>query len=163
MRKKPNIHQKSRSIDPVWHFLAEYSLDELLVNEERGDVLAVSLSFQTIQELGIPLEYLKNIEYALTGFVKESLAHFDQGRSNLTIYIRIFCKKKTIEAVNSAKITPSSHTEQTMEVTQNVRNSDAKINEGWGFFLIERGADFFASPSGSSCHFVDLYLYKEGE
>jgi hypothetical protein len=163
MQKKPNIYQKSRSIDPVWHFLAEYSLNELLVNEKRGDELAVSLSFQTIQELGIPLECLKNIEYALTGFVKESLAHFDQGRSNFTIYIRIYCIKKTIEAVNSPKISRSSHTEQTMEVTQIVRYSDAKINEGWGFFLIERGAGFLASPSGSSCHFIDLYLYKEGD
>lgn len=158
-----NINQKSRTIDPVWHLLAEYSLHEFVGDEEKGDELVDSLLFQTIQELGIPHERFKNIESALTVFVKKSTVHLNRVKSKFSIYIRIFCQKKTIADVNSPKISRSSYTEQTMEPTQIVQNADTKLNEGWGYFLVERGEGFLADSSMGSDHFVDLYLYQEGE
>ncbi len=38
-----------------------------------------------------------------------------------------------------------------------------KIGGGWGYFLVERSADSSTGSSEGPPHFIDLYLYKEGE
>jgi hypothetical protein len=158
-----NADQSIRPDDPVWYFLAEYSLSEFTADLNVGEKLMAGSLFQTVRELGIPPEYVENIEMMLTGFAKEALVHFKQGGLELPGRIRIFCQKKMIDNANSAKTSRPYDTEQTLEHAQFVHHPGTKINGGWGYFLIERGGDVSTGSSASSWNSVDLYLYKEGE
>jgi hypothetical protein len=87
-------------------------------------------------ELGIPPEWVENIEMTLTGFAREALAHFKQGRPALPERIRVFCQKKMVAE---------------------------KMSGGWGYFLIERTESPCDTFAGRPHQIVDLYLYREGE
>jgi len=161
--QNPKDNQNSRPNDPVWHLLAEYPLSEFILDQDTGDEPTAGLLFQTMRELGIPPEYLENIEMTLTGFAKEAMAHFNQDRLDSPVYIRVFCQKKTIAEVNSVRTSSHLNAEPTTEPTQINRHSDTKMNGGWGYFLIERGGVFTPGSSVSTYNLIDLHLYKEGE
>jgi hypothetical protein len=152
----------SRSTDPEWCFLGEHPLNELMVETDNRDRTNTRLLFQTIRDLGIPPECLNNIERTLTGFAKEAMARLNQGRLESPVYIRLFCQKKTVEDVNSAKSASQFNAELTIEPNQIIHQPDAGINGGWGCFLIKRGRNDSEDASPSSHYFVDLYLYREG-
>jgi hypothetical protein len=128
-------NQHGRSNDPVWQFLAEYSLSEFLSDHDKESELSAGLLFQTMRESSIPIERIENIEVTFRRFAREALMHFKQGRMELPGRIRIFCNKKMI---------------------------DEEMKGGWGFFVIERSRDSSTSD-WSDPHLIDLYLYKEGE
>ena len=126
-----NDNQKSGSEDGAWCFLAEFSLGEIRADPDFEDEAADGLLFQTIQDLGVPPESLKKIKGTLNEFVKQAMAHFNAGKLKTPVYIRLFCQKK------------------------------AKMDGGWGYFLIERGPGCPVGFAASTHHMVDLYLYKE--
>lgn len=156
-----NANKHGTSNDPVWQFLAEYPLNEFLSNHKGGGPTA-GLLFQTTRELGIPSEYLENIEMSLTGFAKGVLEHFKQESLELPGRIRIFCQKRMRDEANSAKTTRPVHAEQTMKHAPIVYHTSTIIKGGWGYFIIERSSDDAGSLE-RTCPLVDLYLYKEGE
>lgn len=158
-----NANQQLRSDDPVWYFLAEFSLSEFMSDRDRTGDLTARLLFQTVRELGIPPDCVENIEMTLTGFAKEALMHFRQGRIELPERIRLFCQKKMIANANSAKTSMPYDAEPGMEHAPAIPYPGAKTNGGWGYFLIERGGNLSAGSSVRSWNPIDLYLYKEGE
>lgn len=160
-----NANRSSPSDDPVWYFLVEFSLGEFLSIHNRRDAGTTGLLFQAVRELGMPHEWVENIEMTLAEFANEELVHFKQGRLVLPERIRIFCQKKIINEANSMDVTSRPyHTERAMEHTHMLLDSAKKMNGGWGCFLIERGgADSFTGLSVDSRNPVDLYFYKEGE
>jgi len=158
-----NIIKHGRSNDPVWQFLAEYPLSEFLSDHDKGGEPTAGLLFQTMRELGIPLEYLENIDMTLTGFAKEALLHFKQGSLELPGRIRVFCQKRMIDDAFSAKASGLYHAEQAMEHAQMIHPSNTKMNEGWGYYVIERGRDFASNHCKESCRVIELYVYKEGK
>lgn len=153
-----NTNQESRSNDLEWYLLGEYSLSKFLSSHEKRGELTAALLSQTMRDLGIPQEYLENIDRALTGYAKEALEHFKQGGLELPGRIRVFCQKKMVAAANSEKISRLYNSEQ----AQNIHPPSTIMNGGWGYFIIERSADN-ASPSERFHPYIDLYLYKEGE
>jgi hypothetical protein len=161
--KTSNANKHRGSIDPAWQFIAEFPLNELLSDHDKGGELTAGLLFKMMLEMGIPLEYLEDIEMTLTGFAKEALVHFKRGGLELPERIRVFCQKKIIDNAYSAKTSRPYDTEQVLEHAQFVYPTDTKINGGWGYFLIERGGNVSTGTSASSWNSVDLYLYKEGE
>jgi hypothetical protein len=159
----PNSNKSIRPNNPAWHLLAEYSLSEFLSELNTGDKLKAGLLLQTVRELGLPPEYVENIEMMLIGFAKEALEHFKQGGFELPGRIRIFCQKKMIDDSNPAKTSIPYNTEQMLEQPQIVHRPGKKMYGGWGYFLIERGDDVSTVSSVRSWNSVELYLYREGE
>ena len=158
-----NANHDLRSDDPVWYFLSEFSLSEFMSDYDRRNELTAGFLTQTVRGLGISPECVENIEMKLTGFTKDALAHFKQGRLESPGRIRVFCQKKAIDDANSTKTSGPYNTEQAMEHAQIIHHSGTKMNGGWGYFLIERGGNVSAGSCVSSWNSVDVYLYKEGE
>ena len=158
-----NAKQASRSNDPSWYFLIEYPLGEFMPDQVAGDALMAGSLFQTIRDLGVPLAYIKNIDMTLTGFAKEALVQLKHGSKELPRHVRVFCQKKAIEDAASAKTSRPDHAEQTMEQAPIEYPSGTIMNEGWGYFVIERGRDFASHPFKESCRVIELYIYKEGQ
>ena len=147
----------------MWYFLAEFSLSKFLLDPYRGDELTTGLLFQTMQELDMPHECVKNIALLVTEFAKESPAHFKQEGVEFPARIRVFCQKKVIDDANTTRPTSRPyHTEQAMEDSPMMPEVGTKMNGGWGYFFIERGGNVSTGSSVSSRNSVDLYLYKEG-
>ena len=158
-----NENQNTRFNDPVWYFLAEYPLSELIVAMNTRGELTSKFVHQTFRDLGIPPEHINSIEKTLLGFVKDAMVHLDQERSDLPVYIRLFCHKKTVDDVISLESSSQLNAGQTIETPHIIHHSNPEINGGWGYFLVERGGCFQPGSSMNACNWVDLYLYKEGE
>jgi len=71
-----NTNQTIRSKDPVWVFLAEYSLSTFLEEPDAGDELAAGMPSQTVRELGMPVEWIHHAEKTLRSFSREALAYY---------------------------------------------------------------------------------------
>ena len=155
--------QNIRSNNPVWYLFAEYSLSEIVTKNSKGDELTAGFLFQPFQELGVPNEWIGNIEMTLSAFAKKVLVvPFKQRRLEISASIRIFCQKKVIDDVNSTNASRPEHTVQTMEHIPFIDPCGTSMNGGWGYFIIERSGDY-AGSSQRFHPFIDLYLYKEGE
>lgn len=152
----------SKTTDPEWRFLGEYPLNELMKEMDNQEWTNTSLLFRTISAMGIHPELLSNIESELMRFVKEGGAQLNKGRYQAPAYVRLFCQKKTMEGINSAKSSSQLNAELTSIPNQIIHQTDAGINGGWGCFLIKRGGNDSEDASPSSNYFVDLYLYREG-
>lgn len=134
--------QTSNTIRPgyptysIWQLLADYPLNKFLPEHDKGYGSVAGLLNRTLLELGLPSEIIENIEMTLTGFARKSLVRFKQGKFELPLRIRVFGQKK---------------------------KGDEKTKGGWGYFLIERTEGCSDSPTMKSQHFLDLYIYREGE
>jgi hypothetical protein len=136
--KNANIDtdQILRADDLVWYALAEFSLSQFISGYEGKDELAAKLLFQAAQELGIPPEYIEEIQKSLESSVKGALVDIKHGRPELPGRIRVFYQNR-------------------------MKNQEMK--GGWGYFLIERTGDSSADTPGDPPHFIDLYLYQDEE
>lgn len=156
-------YTKIKINDPLWVFLAEYSLDEFTSDDDIGGAIKGGLLFQTIQDFGIPPECLNKIETTLIEFVKQTMLHINQDKRDFPIVIHLYCQEKMIKSGSLTETASDLQAQQTMEPMQMIHPADIKTFGGWGFFLIERARDFHPGSSVSPHHLVDLYLYKEGE
>ena len=156
---KPNLS----SDDPVWVLLAELSLRDFLSDYDRSERSAAGLLFQTARELGMSPECMENIARTLAGFAKEALVRAKQARPEFLGRIRIFCQKKMIGGVNSAKTLRPYYAEQSKKQKQILPDFGKNTIGGWGYFIIERGEDLPPDSSAIPHNSIDLYLYKEGE
>jgi hypothetical protein len=155
--------QKSRSEDPAWYCLAEFSLSEFVSDQDRRGELTTKLLFQTVREVGLPPECVENIDMTLTGLANEAMAHFKQGSAELPGRIRVFCREKMTAEASSPEASMSCHAEPGMDHSLAIPHPGTKMEGGWGYFLIERGGNLAAGFSASSWNLIDLYLYKEGK
>ncbi len=126
----------SGSRDSDWILLAEVPLDEWVQAVDQGDG-HLSGWLPMSMEMGIPPDRLKNIESKLAEFADQALRRFQQDQGGLPFVMRLFYQKKGNRAGDFAA--------------------------GCGYFLIERSIDSDAGCPAGCQHFVDLYLYKEGE
>ncbi len=156
-----NANQRIRSEDPAWYFLGELLLSEILAYPRR-DELTNGLWVQTVRELRMPLECVENIKRNLTGFARDAWGQLKQGQLDTPGRIRLFCQQKILNDANSAK--PPNYTETAGEQFKKMSHlSPAKMNGGWGYFVIEKGGKLLTGSSASSWYSIDLYLYREGE
>ncbi len=135
----------------------------LLNGIRRGGENRFKLLFHTVEDLVIPLECLKKIERILTAFAKEALENINQGKNTLAVYLHLLCQKKRQVDVSSTETSNNFNAEHSSEYAQITQHSNLKMSAGWGYFLIERGGRFTAGSSTAPHHWIDLYLYKEGE
>lgn len=131
-----SIKPKSRLNDPLWCFLAEYPVSKLMPEHDQGDELAAGLLCQKMRDLGISEKWVEIIEMAFTRFAREALARYKPGGLKLPECIRVFYQKKMV---------------------------GEKMNGGLSYFLIERTEETCESACLRPRHFVELYIYREGE
>ncbi len=153
----------TKSNDPGWDFMSEYSLGKFMLDVDSRGKTRFRLLFHLVQDLGIPLECLKRIERTLTAFAKEALVCSNQGKNALAVYLHLLYQKKRPADVSSTETSKNFNAERSSEFAQIIQNSDLEMNAGWGYFLIERGGKFTAGSSTAPHHWIDLFLYKEGE
>jgi len=158
-----NSDQNISVNNTVFYLLGEYPLGEFMSVDGEADELTAGFLDQPFRELGIQPETIENIEMTLAGFAKEALVHNKQTGSELPWRIRVFCQKKMVKDSNSVTTSRLFNAEQAMEQAQIIHPSGTKIIGGWGYFLIERGGRFAAGSSTPPRHWIDIYLYKEGE
>jgi hypothetical protein len=158
-----NASQNFCSDDPVWILLAELSFIEFLSDQDQSGGLVARSIFQTLQELGMPLEDMENIASTMAGFAKESSVHTKQGKEEFPGLIRILCQKKMIDDEGSAKTSQPYHIEQVKKQKQNFSGIGTNRTGGWGYFIIERCEDLRSDSSAISKSYIDLYLYQEGD
>lgn len=114
-------------------------------------------------EFGMPLECVETIARLVTEFDKGSPGHDKQEGLEFPERIRIFCQKKIMDNANAVRASSRTyHTEQAIEHSLMIPDFGAKMDGGWGCFLIKRGSNVSGAASLRSHHFVDLYLYREG-
>lgn len=159
----PTSYISSILNDPEWFFLGEYTLGELIADTNYQSEFAAGSDGHIIGGLGIPAECYNNIQRTLTRFAQDEMAALEQGRSELPVYVRAFCPKKIVEDVNSHKFSSQFIAQQQLKPMNIFHHSDADINGGWGFFLVDRIGSSTPNSTSSTYQLVDLYLYKEGE
>ncbi len=138
--RTPNTGKQTISSDPDWEFLAEYPLSIPAAGGAIERDMPDGMLFQALQDLGLPAECLRRLERTFVNFAQEAKGQDRRGKLERSVFIRLFCQKKTIENDEPALIG----------------------NGGWGYFLIEPGDDFRPVSSGNSGNRIDLYVYKEG-
>ena len=143
--------------------MSEYSLGKFMIDVDSRDEITFRLLFHLVQDLGIPPECLKKIERTLTAFAKEALMRSNQGKNTLAVYLHLLCQKKRLVDLSATETSNNFNAERSSEFAQISQHSDLKMNAGWGYFLIERGERFTAGSSTAPHHWIDLYLYKEGD
>lgn len=131
-----NDNQNVGASDQAWVFLTEVSLPEFLGNIDMGDERKQDLLDHLTEELDIPPECLLKLEQVLSEFAREAAVRSKQEKIALPVSFRLFCQQKMV---------------------------DEQMNGGWGYFLIERTMGSVENPAVRSQHFVNLYIYQEGE
>jgi hypothetical protein len=155
--------QKSQDPASEWVLFREYILSGQINDEEmRGDLIEGSL-LQTILDLDMPLECLNNINRTLADFIKKTRGQSLSGKPAFLAHIRLFYQRWSTEGKTSIQGPEAPEIKQAVDLTQALDTSHLNTNGGWGYFLIERGADFTAGSKTYPRDCIDLYLYKEGQ
>jgi hypothetical protein len=136
VKANTKAHQILKTYGPEWSFLTEFPLSQFMQDRNGNEEPIDPFLFQAMRGLELTPDWIKNINMTLGRFANGELADIKQGKVEPSGSIRLFCQKKMI---------------------------NRELNGGWGYFLIERTGDSSASPSSSQSHFIDLYLYIEGE
>jgi hypothetical protein len=147
--------------DPIWVLLAEFPVRDFLSDQSEGAV--AGFIFQSLRELSMSTVWKDDIAKTLAKFADEALTCTKEGSLEFAGRIRIFCQKKINDDAKSAKPSKPYQTEQGKKQKQTFPNAGANTIGGWGYFVIERGADLPPDSSAVPQNEIDLYLYKEGE
>ena len=109
------------------------------------------------QDLGIPLECLNPITRTLADFAQQAMMYSHPGTPGV---FRLFCQEKMLRGGNPAKAMRPRSTVAGPEI---IPQPHPEMSGGWGYFLVERNADFRDDRLASALNVVDLYLYQEGK
>lgn len=145
-----------------WCFHGEYPLSGVISDQETGDEFWGGLLFQTIRDLGIPLECIHKIESTLSEFVGQTREPIHQGQRASALLIRLYYGKKIIKPGNLAKTTSDPQVKQTKESTRMIQPAVKNCYGGWGFFIIERARGVSTDSAVGSPSSIDIFLYREG-
>jgi hypothetical protein len=130
---KSNTNQGERSFGFEWFLLGEYPLSTFLPINEKDELGVGKLLSHAIQEWGLPVECVQNIEQIGKDILVEALSHRKSKRADLPGRIRVFIQMKKI---------------------------GQEIKGGWGYFVIEPSRD---TSSGDCFEpLYHIYIYEEG-
>lgn len=127
--------------DPTWHFIADFSLNEVTFAEFMATELTTGSLFQAMREQNIPVECIERIKGTISEIVKGVRSSFRHRLPDLPVRFCLF-SNKTAKA--------------------RVRDSGDQMNGGWGYYVIERGRDFLNATCQECPRVVELYIYEEG-
>ena len=150
-----------------WELITQYTLGENTRDEDIDAVLITSPLNTTMQKLGITQERIYHIIGTVSVTATQARSHFLSGRSNMLVTIHLFCQRKTLACVlrpeNSrqfdAPISANS-LQEFLDLNITLESSGERNSGGWGYFIIERGADLSIAYQEHPC-VLELYLYRE--
>ena len=128
--------------NPTWHFIAEFLLDEVNLDEFLASELTAGPLYQAMQERNVPVECIVRIKRTIAETIKGVTSSFNHSLSDLPVRISLFSNIKG---------------------TEYARYPGDQLHGAWGYYLIEKGRNFVDAPFRKSPRVVELYLYKEGE
>jgi hypothetical protein len=120
-----------------------------------------------MQKLGITQERIHHIFDTVSVTATQARSHFLYQRSNMLVTIHVFCQRKTIAGALRSKnlrqlgapISANS-LQEFLDLNITLESSDERYSGGWGYFIIERGADLSIAYQEHPC-VLELYLYRE--
>lgn len=127
---------------PTWHFIAEFLLDEVNLDEFLTSELTAGSLYLAMRERGVPVECIGRIKGTIVETIKRVNRSFNHSLSDLPVRISLFSNIKG---------------------TEYARYPGEQLHGAWGYYLIEKGRNFVDAPFRESPRVVELYLYKEGE
>ncbi len=162
MMKTVKQHHDPSINGPAWDFLAEFPLNELLIDMDLRDSAEAGLLYQTVKGLGVRAELLDIIEKKLTVFASRAVAQLNLRRFEASTFVRLFCQKNA-EDEKIKKPAVEIKPEPGLNPSQIIHRSASEVNGGWGYFLVERGGSLLPETTDGTNNWIDLYLYKEGK
>ena len=165
--KKNHDNQKDEPDYLSWELITQYSLGENTRDEDINAVLIASPLYTTMQKLGITPEHIHHIIGTVSLTATQARSHFLPGRSNMLVTIRVFCQRKTLAYAlrleNSRRFDApisGNPTQEFLDLNITLESSGDRNYGGWGYFIIERGADLSIAYQERP-GVLELYLYKE--
>lgn len=131
---------KFQNEDSTWHLLAEYSIGADDHDINPGAKPSIGSLIDIMRKLGLPPKTLHQIEGTITRISNEAQSHVYLGRPILPVCICLFCQRKTIN---------------------HLHYKETHMNEGWGYYLIERVVELSPDSFMGYCRVIELYLYRE--
>ena len=165
--KKLHNNQSNEPDYLSWELITQYSLGENTRDEDIDAVLTAGPLNTTMQKLGITQEHIHHIIGTVSTTVTQARSHFLSGRSNMHVIIDMFCQRKTLAGAlrlkNSkqfeAPISGNSF-QELLDLNITLESSGERNSGGWGYFIVERGADLSIAYQEHPC-VLELYLYRE--
>jgi hypothetical protein len=165
--QKNHDNQSDKSEYMPWKLVSQYSLGENTRDEEIGAVLIASPLNTTMQKLGITQERIHRIFGTVSVTATQARSHFLSGRSNMLVTIQMFCQRKTLAGALRLKnskqfdaLISGDSLQEFRGLNITLESSGERNSGGWGYFIIERGADLSIAYQEHSC-VLELYLYRE--
>ena len=165
--QKLHDNQRDEADYLSWELIAQYSLVENTREEDIDAVLIACPLNTTMQKLGITQARIHHIFGTVSVTATQARGHFLSGRSNMPVIIHLFCQRKTLAGAlrpeNSMQFDvpiSASSLQEFLELNITLESSGERNSGGWGYFIIERGADLSIAYQEHPC-VLELYLYRE--
>ncbi len=165
--KKLHDNQRDEADYLSWELITQYSLCENTCDEDIDAVLIASPFNTTMQKLGITPEHIHHIIGTVSLTATQARSHFLPGRSNMLVTIRVFCQRKTLAYAlrleNSRRFDApisGNSLQEFLDLNITLESTAERNHGGWGYFIIERGADLSIAYQEHPC-VLELYLYRE--
>ena len=165
--QKLHDNQRDEADYLSWELIAQYSLVENTRDEDIDAVLIASPLNTTMQKLGITQVRIHHIFCTVSVTATQARGHFFSGRSNMPVTIHMFCQRKTLAGAlrpeNSRQFDvpiSANSLQEFLDLNITPESSGERNSAGWGYFIIERGADLSIAYQEHFCA-LELYLYRE--
>ena len=165
--KKLHDNQRDEADYLSWELITQYSLVENTCDEDIDAVLIASPFNTTMQKLGITPEHIHHIIGTVSLTATQARGHFLSGRSNMSVTIHLFCQRKALADAlrpeNSRQfdvLISANSLQKFLDLNITLESSGERNSGGWGYFIIERGADLSIAYQEHPC-VLELYLYRE--
>jgi hypothetical protein len=165
--QKNHDNQRHKGDYMPWELVSQYSLGENTRDEDIDAVLIASPLNATMQKLGITQERIHHIFDTVSVTATQARSHFLSGRSNMLVTIHVFCQRKTLAGALRLKnseqfdaLISGNSLQEFLDLNTTLEFSGERNYGGWGYFIIERGADLSIAYQEHPC-VLELYLYRE--
>lgn len=166
MRKSQDNQSGKVNYSP-WVLITQYPLSENSQGEDIDAELMASPLNTTMHKLGLAQERIQHIFVSVSRTAIQARSQFLNERSNLPVTVNLFCQRKILANTLRQKNTDLSEApiradslHEFLDLNITLESTDERNSGGWGYFIIERGADLSITYQESPC-VLELYLYRE--
>ncbi len=165
--KKLHNNQSDEQDNLSWILISQFSLGVNTGNEDIDAVLTTSPLYATMHKLGISQDRIHHIIGTVSGTAAQARSHFLPGRSDMLVTIHMFCQRKTLAGALRLEYSKQfegpisgNSLQDFLDLNITLESSGERNFGGWGYFIVERGADLSVAYQETPC-VIELYLYRE--
>ncbi len=164
-KKHDKQNEKAKSLP--WELIMRYTFIENSDFKDIDTELLASPLNNILRKLGLAQERVHHIFSTVSTTVTQAKSHILSGRTDLPVTIHVFCQGKLLASALRHKNLGQSDSpisadlfHEFLDLNITLEPSEPKNSGGWGFFIIERGADLSITHQEAPC-VLELYLYRE--